>query len=66
MKNKAVQEILGQEVSRKEFLLQVGAILLAISGISTLMHNLGNIFGNNKATQPRDQGYGGSTYSGIK
>lgn len=66
MKNIAVQDILAQEVSRKEFLFQVGITLAAISGFTALMHNLGNIFGNKKSTRPKAQGYGGNSYAGLK
>ena len=60
-----IQDILNQEVSRREFLLQAGAVMLAVVGISSLMKNLLS-FGQKPVNMGIDMGgYGSSGYSGV-
>lgn len=57
-----IQQLMAQEVSRRQFLLHIGTALLAIFGISGLMRNLGLII-----PQKIDESgaYGWSGYSGL-
>ena len=57
-----IQDILNQEVSRREFLLQAGAVMLAVVGVSSLMKNLLS-FGQKPVNMGLDMGgYGSSGY----
>lgn len=57
-----IQQLMAQEVSRRQFLLHTGTALLAIFGISGLIRNLNSIFPqkNNESGA-----YGWSGYSGL-
>lgn len=62
--HKVVNTILEKEVSRKEFLSLVGAGILSIVGLTSLLKNLENSFGarnvSNKTINYGDDVYGGS------
>jgi hypothetical protein len=56
---KSFDDLLSQEVDRKEFLAYLGGTALAITGISGLLRTL--------ARNPRrDAGYGAGSYGGEK
>lgn len=65
MKNtKIIQDILQQEVTRREFLAQVMVIVIGIFGISRLVNYMFNL--DNKPKTHVDHGsYGASGYSGT-
>jgi hypothetical protein len=63
-----IQDILEKEVSRRDFLIQVGAATAALVGVSALLKKMLNFSQPNIATpQPslKAVGYGVSSYSGI-
>ena len=69
MKNiESIQDLLEQEVSRREFLLHVGAAFVAIIGVSSLIKN---IVSSSPTFKPKPTnvesggGYGWSGYSGL-
>ena len=67
-KNQSVQNILEQEVTRKQFLVHIVLSSLALIGLPTFLKNMNTAF----TTQPKQSksnmvagGYGMSAYSGI-
>lgn len=65
--NKNLQSLLEQEVSRKEFLGLIGAGILAVAGVSSLLKNLGlEKLVKNQGTSSPSVGYGGDAYGGNK
>lgn len=61
----SLQALLDKEVSRKDFLLHVGAAILAMIGISSLLKSLLNS-SSRPSLNVQDMGsYGASGYSGI-
>lgn len=60
-----LQEVLNKEVTRREFLMQVGVTLLAVVGITGLLRNFRDSLGVNRPRRQSLQGYGVSTYSGL-
>ena len=61
-----VDEALKKPMSRKEFLGQIGAVLLAVIGVTSILHALG---GGNKTlggVSNAIEGYGTSVYGGRK
>ena len=61
-----VTNALTTPMSRKEFLTQIGAVLLALIGVTAIMHALGaanhqNLSGSGHGTSG---GYGSSAYGG--
>lgn len=63
MKNQ-LEQILQQDMTRKEFLQYVGGALLAALGITALLRNL--MQHKPAAIQQADFGYGGGSYGGAK
>lgn len=65
-----VQDLLQQEVSRKEFLRYAAIALLSVVGVTNVLRNLQNVLGNdigstNKLTAKQKEasgGYGMSAY----
>ena len=65
--NKNLQSLLEKEVSRKEFLGLIGASILAVAGVSSLLKNLGlEKLVKNQSTSSPSVGYGGDVYGGNK
>ncbi len=58
-----IQQLLAQDVSRRQFLMHIGVALMAVVGISGLMKNLQSIFPQKAADQAG--AYGWSGYSGL-
>lgn len=58
-------ELLAKEMTRKEFLLHVGLLLFAITGISGLLKNISNpnLLNNHKQASV---GFGSGAYGGTK
>jgi len=65
MPNKKISEILDKELTRKQFLIHMGVLLLALTGIPALLKNLVNDLGVQKTPQLEGYGYGASAYSGV-
>ncbi|HEV2412593.1 MAG TPA: hypothetical protein VGS28_02180 [Candidatus Saccharimonadales bacterium] len=67
---KTVNEALSQKMSRKDFLGQVGALLLAVVGVSAVLKSLGNSHGSQRSGSTSSAGgqnsgaYGSSSYGG--
>jgi hypothetical protein len=57
-----IQEILGQELSRKQFLHYAGALVLTVLGVNALIGNLQKI--TRHKTAPVASGYGSTSYGG--
>lgn len=53
------KELLSKEMNRKEFLVHIGALLLAVIGISSLLRTL-----SNPHPSKRNSGYGSNNYGG--
>jgi len=53
------KELLSKEMDRREFLTHIGALILAVIGISTLLRTLANPHPFKKIS-----GYGSSNYGG--
>ncbi len=65
MKTQIFEQLLSKEMSRKEFLLHVGFLLLAITGISGLLRTISNpnLVNNHKQASV---GFGSGPYGGVK
>lgn len=74
MKNIDIQSILEQEVTRKQFLKQLGIALIAIIGVPSFLKSLTDSFQpsstviNNQSVQVNQNSgaYGYSAYSGVR
>lgn len=65
--NKNLQTLLNQEVSRKEFLGLIGAGILAVAGVSSLLKNVGlEKIVKNQSSDTTSLAYGGNAYGGSK
>lgn len=57
-------------MTRKEFLGQIGALLLAVIGVTSILHVLGGGTGghrlNDAASESKSYGYGTSAYGGRR
>ncbi|HSX53020.1 MAG TPA: hypothetical protein VLF90_01465 [Patescibacteria group bacterium] len=62
MKQKQLQKLFEKQMNRKEFLLHIGAGILAIMGVSGLIKNLINYSPN--PHRQLSAGYGSSSYGG--
>ena len=62
--NSPITTILSREVTRQEFLLILGSLIVSILGVSSIIHFLtGKNVGINKyASKNAQQGYGSSRY----
>ena len=62
--NSPIATVLSREVTRQEFLLILGSLILSILGVSSIIHFLtGRNVGINKYTSKNSQqGYGSSRY----
>lgn len=56
------QELLQQEVSRKEFLKYAGIAMLGLIGISGMIQNLNKALSSQRSSQKIGKGYGASAY----
>jgi hypothetical protein len=63
MKHNFFQELLSKEITRKEFLLHIGLLLLIITGISALLKTLSN---PHLLTPPATLGFEAGPYGGVK
>lgn len=63
---KILNEALTTPMTRKEFLGQVGALLLAVIGVTSILHALGHSSsaGGGAASSSVSGGYGSSPYGG--
>lgn len=62
----SIQALLEKEVTRRDFLIHIGAIILATIGISSLFKTLLNYQPRISSNPVQDMGgYGTSGYSGI-
>jgi hypothetical protein len=61
--NDKIQDLLAKEISRKDFLGLIGAGILSVVGVSTLLKNIGGI--KTSSVQTKELGYGQSTYGGT-
>ena len=59
MQFSSLQTLLAKELTRKQFLLYVGALLLALTGLSSLFKTIVN-------PHSRSEGFGSGPYGGIK
>jgi len=58
-----VQELLQQEISRKDFLRYIGLALLGMVGVTAMLQNLTNTLSTSGKTEKKsDSGYGMSPY----
>lgn len=62
-----LNKLLNKKMNRKEFLLHVGAAVVAMSGIAAIIKNITEPHSKSKKSQPRDKqkrtvGYGQSSY----
>lgn len=57
-----LDDVLSQEMDRKEFLVRVGAGAMALVGISGMIKGLTGTMGGGQA----QNGYGSSSYGGIE
>ncbi len=64
MKSQMVNELLARELTRKEFIMQVGSALLVMFGVSGLLKGLMQM--KNPAPRLQHEGYGTSAYGGLK
>lgn len=65
MPNTLFEQLLAKEMTRKEFLLHLGLLLLAITGISGLLRTVANPNLLN-AHKHVSSGFGSGTYGGAK
>ncbi len=61
IKVNAINDLLKQEVSRKEFLKYMGAGVLALIGITTLLNNL-SALNSSQSGKKANVGYGSNYY----
>jgi hypothetical protein len=61
--NDKIQGLLAKEISRKDFLGLIGAGILSVVGVSTLLKSMGAI--KTSTTQSGDLDYGQSNYGGV-
>jgi hypothetical protein len=64
---KPLQDLLSKDMDRKEFLIHVGGVMLAVVGITGLIKKLSDPFGKTRpstANTSSGVGYGASTYGG--
>ena len=61
-----VDKALKTPMTRKEFLGQVGALFLAVVGVSSILHALGNATVSHQVSRKPSvsEGYGSSVYGG--
>lgn len=64
MTQKSLQRLFEKKMDRKEFLLHIGAAVLAIIGVSGLLKNL--ISYNPRSRSQPSVGYGKTNYGGRK
>lgn len=58
-----IQELMQQEISRKEFLRYIGIALLGMAGVTAFLQNLSGSFNQPKQVeQKKGSGYGYSAY----
>lgn len=60
-----VENYLNKEMDRKEFLRQVGVMLLAVIGVSSVLKYLSEQSGSDKHVHTSST-YGDSTYGGVE
>lgn len=62
---KPLQDLLSKDMDRREFLIHVGGVMLAVVGISGLIKKLSDPFGKgHTAKKGSGVGYGSSAYGG--
>lgn len=61
---KPLHELLSTNMNRREFLVHVGGVLLAVVGVSGLVRKITDPFSSSKKSQAKLGSYGGSTYGG--
>ncbi len=59
-----IQEVMQQELSRKDFIKYIGIALLSMVGVASFLQNLTNNLQSSSMSSPKPQvgGYGGSPY----
>lgn len=65
IKNKSIQQLLGKDMTRKQFLQIVAAGLLGLIGFTNFINNLDKFVGShtdNRSSKDIASGYGGSAY----
>lgn len=62
--NDKIQGLLSKEISRKDFLGLIGAGVLSVVGVSTLLKNLGGGLKTN-SIQSSNLDYGQNSYGGV-
>ena len=63
MRSQALDELLSQEMSRKQFVMQVGSAVMVMFGVSGLLKALLQM---KNPTHHVQNGYGISAYGGLK
>jgi hypothetical protein len=58
--NQHLQQILNTEVTRKQFLIHIGVLILTVMGIARVLQ----VFSYGQHSQPEPQGWGKSGYGG--
>ena len=61
-----IDKLLTNEISRKDFLAMVGAAIVSVIGVTSLIKNLSNSFGSDAKKTNSDLRYGSSVYGGVK
>ncbi len=63
----SLQAVLAKEVSRREFLFQIGGAFVALIGISSMIKNLSQLGATKPTPRPsnNDGAYGWEGYSGF-
>lgn len=61
-----VENYLSKEMDRKEFLRQIGLMLLAAFGVSSVLKYLADQSGATKSRRGSSNGYGSNNYGGIE
>lgn len=59
MKNQTLQNLLGKQMNRSEFLTHIGASILMLAGVSGIIKSL-----TGPEAKKTASGYGGSSYGG--
>ena len=57
-----IAQLMGKEMDRKDFLKYSGGVLLAVIGITGLLHTLTQFGGGTSDENGKDGGYGSSPY----
>ncbi|KKS07055.1 hypothetical protein A3K01_02925 [candidate division WWE3 bacterium RIFOXYD1_FULL_43_17] len=63
---KGLEELLSKKMTRREFLLYFGTLIVAIVGIPGILNKIENVFLGKKINGDTSTNFGGGPYGGTK